>query len=69
MRRYTYEYRGYYKILPAIHDWSSDPARIKDGSKVPPDFVYSSNTNADWMSRRRAARLDRRESRGRSATF
>ena len=47
---HTYAYRGYYKILPAIHDWSSDPARINDGTLVPPDFVYRSNTNVDWMS-------------------
>ena len=25
----------YYKILPAIHRWSDDPARISNGSKVP----------------------------------
>jgi UDP-N-acetylglucosamine 4,6-dehydratase/5-epimerase len=48
--RHTYAYRDYYKILPAIHDWSSDPARINDGILVPPDFVYSSDTNVDWMS-------------------
>jgi UDP-N-acetylglucosamine 4,6-dehydratase (inverting) len=47
---HTYEYSSYYKILPAIHDWSSDPKRINNGTRVPPDFVYSSNTNTEWMS-------------------
>ena len=28
---YTYEYEDYYKVLPAIHEWNKDPARIKDG--------------------------------------
>ncbi len=47
---YTYEYPEHFKILPAIHGWSEDPARIKDGSKVSPDFNYSSDNNKDWMS-------------------
>jgi UDP-N-acetylglucosamine 4,6-dehydratase (inverting) len=46
----TYEYDGYYKILPVINDWGLDPARIKDGKKVADDFTYSSETNTDWMS-------------------
>lgn len=46
----TYEYPGHYKILPAINGWGSDPKRIKDGRKVPEGFVYSSDTNGDWMS-------------------
>ena len=47
---YTYEYSDYFKILPAIHDWSVDPDRIKDGRKVGEGFVYSSDSNKDWMS-------------------
>lgn len=47
---HTYEYDGYYKILPAIHNWSSDPDRINGGKLVAPDFVYSSDSNQDWMS-------------------
>jgi UDP-N-acetylglucosamine 4,6-dehydratase/5-epimerase len=47
---YTYEYADYYKILPAIHNWSSDPARINDGRLVAPDFTYASDTNREWMS-------------------
>jgi UDP-N-acetylglucosamine 4,6-dehydratase len=48
---YTYEYDSYYKILPAINDWAKDPGRIKDGRKGPPEFVYRSDTNTEWMTR------------------
>ncbi|ODM31904.1 UDP-N-acetylglucosamine 4,6-dehydratase (inverting) [Marinobacter adhaerens] len=47
---YTYEYPEHFKILPAIHDWSSDANRIKDGKKVPEGFVYSSENNSEWMT-------------------
>jgi UDP-N-acetylglucosamine 4,6-dehydratase (inverting) len=47
---YTYEYDEHFKILPAIHNWSADPGRIKDGRRVPDGFVYCSDTNPDWMS-------------------
>lgn len=47
---YTFEYEGYYKILPAIHEWSRDANRIKNGNKVPEGFVYSSNGNTEWMT-------------------
>jgi len=47
---YTYEYREHFKILPAIHQWCSDPYRIKDGRKVDEDFTYCSDNNAEWMS-------------------
>ena len=46
---FTYEYPDHFKILPAIHDWSSDPFRIKDGAKVAEGFVYASDTNKEWM--------------------
>ena len=46
---HTYEYATYFKIIPAIHNWSKDPIRIKDGVKVAEDFMYSSETNTDWM--------------------
>lgn len=45
----TYEYDNYYKILPTIHNWSKDPERIKKGKKVVDGFVYSSETNKEWM--------------------
>lgn len=47
---HTYEHAEYYKILPAIHNWSSDPLRINDGVLVAPDFTYSSDNNPDWMT-------------------
>jgi len=47
---HTYEYDNHYKILPAIYKWSSDPERIKEGRKVSPDFVYSSDNNSQWMT-------------------
>ena len=46
---YTYEYDDYYKILPAIHNWSLDPLRINDGKLVDPEFTYSSSNNTQWM--------------------
>lgn len=48
--QYTYEYKEHFKILPAIHNWSNDVARIGHGVKVPEGFTYASDNNADWMS-------------------
>ncbi|MBU3568168.1 UDP-N-acetylglucosamine 4,6-dehydratase (inverting) [Polynucleobacter alcilacus] len=47
---HTFEYPEYYKILPAIHEWSSDPVRIGEGKPVDADFTYSSDNNLEWMS-------------------
>lgn len=47
---YTYEYTEHFKILPAIHSWSDDPHRIKNGKRVSEDFTYCSDNNAEWMS-------------------
>jgi UDP-N-acetylglucosamine 4,6-dehydratase/5-epimerase len=47
---YTYEYPEHFKILPAIHNWSADPHRIKDGRRVEDGFIYASHSNAHWMS-------------------
>jgi UDP-N-acetylglucosamine 4,6-dehydratase (inverting) len=47
---HTYEYPEHYKILPAIHNWSQDPARINNGKLVATDFTYSSDNNSDWMN-------------------
>lgn len=46
---YTYEYPEHFKILPAIHNWSNDPFRIKDGTRVPEGFIYASDNNKEWM--------------------
>ena len=48
---HTYEYDEHYKILPAIHNWSNDPSRIKNGKLVSSDFTYSSDNNKDWMTK------------------
>lgn len=47
---YTYEYPDHFKILPAIHNWSNDPYRIKDGKLVPEGFTYCSDNNVEWMA-------------------
>lgn len=47
---HTYEYEDYYKILPQIYDMDKDTTRIKDGKAVGEGFVYSSNSNKDWMT-------------------
>ena len=39
MHHITYEYDSYFKILPVINEWADDPNRIKDGKKVPHDFI------------------------------
>ena len=46
---FTYEYKDYYKILPAINDWHADKNRIKNGTPVEEGFSYSSDNNRDWM--------------------
>ena len=48
----TFDYSGYFKILPQINDWRTDINRIKDGKKVPDSFVYSSDLNTIWMTKR-----------------
>jgi UDP-N-acetylglucosamine 4,6-dehydratase len=52
---HTYEYSDHYKILPAIHNWSQDSARINGGVLVPATFTYSSDNNSDWMSTEKLA--------------
>ena len=49
---FTYEYKTYYKILPAINNWSEDPSRIKNGIKVNDNFSYKSDLNENWMEPR-----------------
>jgi UDP-N-acetylglucosamine 4,6-dehydratase (inverting) len=52
----TYDYDGYYKILPMINGWDEDSHRIKKGKKVPEDFVYDSATNDHWMTNEELSR-------------
>jgi UDP-N-acetylglucosamine 4,6-dehydratase (inverting) len=49
--RYTYEYKDYYKILPAIFDIYKNKKYIKNGRKVSQNFEYSSNTNNKWLTK------------------
>jgi len=46
----TYDYQGYYKILPAIYESNILPMYIKDGKLVPEGFSYTSDNNKKWMS-------------------
>jgi UDP-N-acetylglucosamine 4,6-dehydratase (inverting) len=46
---HTYQHENHYKILPAIHNWSSDPSRNSGGVRVGEQFKYTSDTNPDWM--------------------
>ena len=46
----TYEYPDHFKILPQINEWGLDTNRIKNGAKVPEGFIYSSDSNSDWMT-------------------
>ena len=46
---YTYEYSGYFKILPSINKWAEDPERVGNGVKVKTDFSYCSDSNEEWM--------------------
>jgi UDP-N-acetylglucosamine 4,6-dehydratase/5-epimerase len=48
--RHTYEYANYYKILPAIHNWSIESSRVNGGKKCAEGFCYSSETNTEWMT-------------------
>jgi UDP-N-acetylglucosamine 4,6-dehydratase/5-epimerase len=47
---YTYEYSDHFKILPSINEWANDPERIGSGVKVDPNFIYSSDSNTEWMA-------------------
>lgn len=47
---YTFEYDGYFKILPTIHSWATDPQRINGGKSVPEGFTYTSDNNTEWMT-------------------
>ena len=47
---YTYEYEDYYKILPAINNWSASAERTAGGKRVKEGFSYSSDSNTEWMN-------------------
>ena len=47
---YTYEYKDYYKIIPATYTPSQKDESTIVGKIVDPNFIYSSENNIDWMS-------------------
>jgi len=47
---YTYEYKDYYKIIPATYTQSQKNESTKTGKMVDSNFIYSSENNIDWMS-------------------
>ena len=47
---YTLEYPDYFKILPMLNEWNSDPSRVRGGQPVPENFQYCSNSNPHWMT-------------------
>ena len=47
---YTFEYDDYYKILPALHNWSNDTKRIGSGKRVKKNFISESLSNKDYMN-------------------
>ena len=49
--RFTYEYQHYFKVLPDLNNWSTDPKFVKGGRKVDAGFSYTSDNNSEWMSR------------------
>lgn len=45
------EYKDYFVILPAFHDWSKDQYIVQNGGRPCPDgFYYSSDTNTSWLT-------------------
>ena len=48
----TFEYKNFYKILPQINNWGIDKKRIKSGKIVERGFVYSSDKNKKWMTKK-----------------
>ncbi len=49
--RYTYDFGSHYAILPAIHEWDKDPDRVRQSTRVPLNFRYSSEINTQRLSR------------------
>jgi len=46
----TYEYGDFFKILPTINTWSPGTDMVKGGTRVPEDFLYTSDANSEWMT-------------------
>ena len=48
--RSAWEYKNYFKILPAIYSWNECNKRIGKGKKCAEGFSYSSHENSEWMT-------------------
>lgn len=51
--RHTREYKNFYIIQPAHHNWGAENACNydgEDGKPVPEDFAYTSDNNTDWYN-------------------
>lgn len=46
---FTFDFGSYYKILPSIGDWASQADFEKGGEIVEEGFIYSSESNSQWM--------------------
>ncbi len=46
----TYEFKGFYKIIPSILDKKILTLMCRNGKKVKKDFSYRSNINKNWMT-------------------
>ena len=48
----TFEYKDYFKILPQLNNWGIDKKRIRRGKKVKEGFIYTSENNKKWMTKK-----------------
>ena len=48
----TFEYKNYFKILPQLNNWGIDKKRIMQGKKVKEGFIYTSENNKEWMTKK-----------------
>ena len=48
---YTYEFKDYFIIIPAIFDKSKYSKILKNSNKVKSNFVYSSDLNTQWLTK------------------
>ena len=48
---FTYEYKNYFKILPATNSVEVNKLLTEGGKFVDGDFYYSSDKNSDWMTK------------------
>ena len=49
--RHTLEYDGYFIIEPEFNWWKNGNHLMRGGTRLPGGFVYSSQSNTDWMTK------------------